>query len=167
MFLGFTNFNQSFIQEFSKIAAPLTSRLKTTTFSLADIERTPRSPRNSNFLTPEVQLAFSRLRRAFTKASMLHHFNPERYIQIETDVSNYTRDGILSQLTPESDQWNPVAFFSRIIILEETWYKTHDQELVAIVEALKPGATTYRNANSKFSYLQIIIISANLWIPRT
>ncbi len=34
-------------------------------------------------------------------------------------------------------QWHPVAFFSRKMIPIETWYKTHNQELLAIVKALK------------------------------
>ena len=137
MFLAFANFYWCFIQGFSKIAAPLTSMLKTTTSSPADAERTPKAPGNSNFLTPEAKLAFSRLRQAFTEAPILHHFDPERYIRIETDASGYAIGGILSQLTPESGQWHPVAFFSRKMIPAETRYETHDQELLAIVEAFK------------------------------
>ena len=132
VFLGFANFYQRFIQGFSKIAAPLTSMLKTTS------NRTPpKSADNSSFLTPGAKLAFSRLRQAFTEAPILHHFNSECYIQIETDASGYAIGGILSQLTPESGQWHPVAFFSRKMIPAETRYETHDQELLAIVEAFK------------------------------
>ncbi len=54
------------------------------------------------FLTPEARLAFTRLRLAFTEASILHHFDPEHYICIETDASGYSIGGVLSQLT--SDQ---------------------------------------------------------------
>ena len=35
------------------------------------------------------------------------------------------------------DQWHPIAFFLRKMILAETQYKTHDGKLVAIVKALK------------------------------
>ena len=76
VFLGFANFYWRFIQGFSKIAAPLPSILKTTTSSPADGERTPKSPGNSNSLTPEAKLAFSRLRQGFIKTSILHHFDP-------------------------------------------------------------------------------------------
>ena len=31
----------------------------------------------------------------------------------------------------------PIAFFSRKMISSETWYKTHDQKLLAIVKAFK------------------------------
>ena len=111
--------------------------LKTTTSFPSDAERTPKAPGNSNFLTPEAKLAFLRLRQAFTEASILYHFDPEQYIWMETDASGYAIDGILSQLTPESGQWYPIDFFSKKMIPTETRYKTHDQELLVIVEAFK------------------------------
>ena len=111
--------------------------LKTTTSSPSDVEKTPKALGNSNFLTTEAKLAFSRLRQAFIEASILHHFDPKRYIQIETVHSGFAIGGILSQLTPKSGQWYPIAFFSRKMIPAEAWYKTHDQELLAIVEAFK------------------------------
>ena len=36
-----------------------------------------------------------------------------------------------------SNQWHPVAYFSRKMIPAETRYETHDAELLAIVEAFK------------------------------
>ena len=53
----------------------------------------------SDFLTPGAKLAFTELRQAFLKAPILHHFDPERHIRIETDVSGYAIGGVLSQLT--------------------------------------------------------------------
>ena len=70
--------------------------LKITISSSADGERTPKAPGNSNFLTPKAKLAFLRLRQAFSKASILHHFDPKCYIQNETDAFGYAIDGILS-----------------------------------------------------------------------
>ena len=52
-----------------------------------------------DFLTPEAKLAFTKLRQAFVKASILHYFDPECSIQIEMDISGYTIGGIFSQLT--------------------------------------------------------------------
>ncbi len=37
----------------------------------------------------------------------------------------------------EISQWHQVAFFSQKMILTETWYKTYNQKLLAIVEAFK------------------------------
>ncbi len=72
------------------------------------------------------------------EALILNHFDLERHIRIETDVSGYAIGGILSQLTSDDlDRWYPVAFFSRKMILVETQYKTHDSKLLVIVEAFK------------------------------
>ena len=74
----------------------------------------------------------------FLKAPILHHFNPERHIRIETDVSGYAIDRVLSQLTSDDlGQWHLVVFFSRKMIPVETRYKTYNGKLLAIVEAFK------------------------------
>ncbi len=74
----------------------------------------------------------------FVKAPILNDFDPERRIWIEMDNSGYAIGGILSQLTlDDSSWWHQVAFFSRKMILAETWYETHDSKLWAIVEAFK------------------------------
>ena len=78
------------------------------------------------------------MRQAFVKAPILHHFDPERHIRVETDASGYAIGGVLSQLTSDDvGRWHPVAFFSRKMIPAETRYETHDGELLAIVEAFK------------------------------
>ena len=93
---------------------------------------------SSDFLTPGAKLGFTELRQAFLKAPILHHFDPERHIRIETDTSGYAIIEVLSQLTSDdSGQWHPVAFFSQKMIPVETRYETHDGELLAIVEAYK------------------------------
>ncbi len=150
VFFGFANFYRRFIKGLSKIAAPLTSILKTTTTSpkgppdatgnvreesgkeVGDGDRAkigevkPPGGKNSKnstkvknsakskvakatstgtahearlFLTPEASLAFIRLRLAFTEAPILHHFDPEPYIRMKTDESDYVIGGVLSQLT--------------------------------------------------------------------
>ena len=55
----------------------------------------------SDFLTPGAKLAFTELRQAFLKAPILHHFDPERHIRIETDASGYAIGEVLSQLTSD------------------------------------------------------------------
>ena len=66
-----------------------------------------RSPRSKNlngagYLTLEARLAFTQLRKAFTKAPILQHFDSECHIRIETDASGYAISGVLSQLTLDS-----------------------------------------------------------------
>ena len=92
----------------------------------------------SGFLISKARKAFTKLRQAFIKAPILHHFDPERHIRIETDASGYAIGGVFSQLTSDDlGRWHPVAFFSRKMIPAETRYETHDGELLAIVEAFK------------------------------
>ncbi len=75
------------------------------------------SSQSGLFLTSEGRKAFTKLRQAFIEAPILNHFDPERHIQIETDVSGYAIGGILSQLTLDDlGQWHPIAFFSRKMI---------------------------------------------------
>lgn len=75
--------------------------LKTTTF-LINAKTLLKVIGNSHFLTPKAKLAFFQLRQAFIKAFIRHHFDPERYIWIETDDFGYVIGSILSQLTPKS-----------------------------------------------------------------
>ena len=49
-----------------------------------------------DFLTSGAKLAFTKLRQTFFKAPILHHFNPERDIRIEIDVSGYAIGEFLS-----------------------------------------------------------------------
>ena len=149
VFLGFTNFYRQFIQGFSRIAASLTSMLKTSSIKSAkprkggvgvggdgkagrdrseidesrmdDVEvdggevefdevgknvqnlsKFKKTVRSLDFLTPGAKLAFTKLRQAFIKAPILHYFDPEHHIQVETDVSGYTIGGVLSQLTSDN-----------------------------------------------------------------
>ena len=99
-----------------------------------------------NFLTPKARATFNRLQLAFTKAPILWHFEPKCHIWIETDTFGYAIGGVLSQLASETSPdevvtkaelsyWHPVAFFSKKMIPTETRYKTHNGELLAIVEA--------------------------------
>ena len=68
--------------------------------------------KNPAFLTANAKQAFIWLRQTFTKAPILSHFDPERQIWIETDISDYAIDGVLSQLTSDSGLWNLVAYIS-------------------------------------------------------
>ncbi len=115
---------------------------KTKTLKFVKATSSGTAPEARPFLTPEARLAFTRLRQAFTEASILHHFDLERHIRIEMDASGYAISGVLSQLTSDQSpsesnenfsskssdvgQWHPVAFFSRKMIPVETRYETHD-----------------------------------------
>jgi hypothetical protein len=52
------------------------------------------------------------LKKFFVSAPMLHHFDPERKIVVETDASNLVVARILSQDDNDNDIFHPVAYFS-------------------------------------------------------
>ena len=107
------------------------------------------SRREHNFLTPDAKKVLNYLRLAFIKALIFQYFDLESHIRIETDASGYAIGGVLSQLNLDSEappndsnksdfgQWHLVAYFFRKMIPVETWYKTHNAKLLAIVEAFK------------------------------
>ncbi len=108
-----------------------------------------------DFLISKAKKAFINLRKTFTEALILRHYDPKCHIRIETDALGYAIDGVFSQMTSdqhssvhvtledpnssksEIGQWYLVAFFLRKMIPAETWYETHDQELLAIFKAFK------------------------------
>ena len=102
------------------------------------LSKSKKTVRSSDFLTPGAKLAFTKLRQAFIKALILHHFDLECHIRVETDASGYAIGGVLSQLNlNDLGQWHPVNFFSRKMIPAKTRYETYNGELLAIVEAFK------------------------------
>ena len=65
------------------------------------------------FLTFGARLVFTQLRQAFVETLILHHFDPEYNISIETDASSYAIGGHLSQLALDDfGHWYPVTLFS-------------------------------------------------------
>ena len=107
-FLGTANFYRRFIKHFSKIAEPLTAMLKRSQELRKNPRKRKRSPSRSRnrsnspdesntFLTHAALRAFKRLRKAFTEAPVLRHFDPERAIRVETDASDKTIGTILCQ----------------------------------------------------------------------
>jgi transposase InsO family protein len=127
VFLGFANFYRRFIENYSKLAGPLTSLLK----------GSKKGRKTGPFeWTDNAQHAFHCLRTAFTTAPILRHFEPELPIRVETDASKFAAAAILSQLH-DPGNWHPVAFWSRKLTSAEAGYPTYDQELLAIVFAFK------------------------------
>jgi hypothetical protein len=115
-FLGFANFYRRFIQDYSKVANPLTSLIK------KDLPFKWGEPQ---------QEAFELLKTRFTAALILAHFDPSLPTFVETDASDYALGCILSQVGTD-DLLHPVAFESRKMQPAELNYEIHDKELLAI-----------------------------------
>ena len=120
-FLGFANFYRRFIYNYSDIVVPLT--------------RLTRKDAPWNF-SADCRCSFNLLKEAFTSAPILTHYQPDAPIIVETDASDYTITGILSNICPNGEIF-PVAFYSRMLTAPELNYDTHDKELLAIFEAFR------------------------------
>jgi len=95
-FLGFANFYRRFINDFSRVARPITELTKATTTK--DWK-----------WTAEAEQAFSELKHCFTSAPILAHFEPQRPVIVETNASDFTLGAVLSQRDDEN-HLHPIAF---------------------------------------------------------
>src|SRR5882672_11333862 len=121
-FLGFANFYRRFIIGFSDNIIPLIRLTrKDTPFSWG----------------PDQMKAFRALKRAFTTAPILVHFNPDNPIVVETDASDYAIAAIISQISPDDGYIHPIAFYSRSMQPAELNYEIYDKELLAIFKAFQ------------------------------
>jgi hypothetical protein len=86
IFLSFANFYRRFIRNYSRKAAPLTSMFK------GNIN----GRKIDSFKFKEiVRAAFKLLKASFIRASILIHFNPNKSIKIEINISEFAIIGIL------------------------------------------------------------------------
>ena len=113
-----------------------------------------------NYLTPDAKKTFDQLRQAFTEVLIFQHFDPKRYIWVETDASGHVIGGALSQLTNDLGQWHLVAYFLRKMIIAKTWYETYDGELLAIVETFKTWRHYLKDCKHK---VFVFTDQKNLW----
>lgn len=126
-FLGFANFYRRFIEGYSRRMKPLTNLLK----------------KDSKFTWgTDQEKAFNSMKHAFCSAPILRHFEPGLETVLETDASDFSISGILSQYVqyPDKKLLHPIAYFSRNLTPAERNYGVGDKELLAIVASL----TQYR-----------------------
>lgn len=125
-FLGFANFYRRFIHGYSKIVAPLSNLTrKDQKFFIF--------PWTTDGLEQRV---FENLKKVFTNAPILTHFDPDKEIWLEIDTSDYVVAAILSQ-RGEDGELHPVAFLSKKMSPQECNYEIYDKEPLAIVRAFE------------------------------
>ncbi|KAL1952490.1 hypothetical protein VTO42DRAFT_5191 [Malbranchea cinnamomea] len=89
----------------------------------------------------EARTTFYALKEAFVNPPVLMHFDLGKQIIVHTDASKVAVAGILMQPgdAEPAQSWlsdyHPVAYFSKKLNPAQRNYDTHDQELLAIVEA--------------------------------
>jgi hypothetical protein len=123
LLMGFTNFYRRFIKKYAKVTAPITDLLKQETS-------------NKWKWTREADAALQKLKRAFTVAPILQHFDAEKPITLQTDASGFAIAGILNQFDGFG-VLRPTSFSSRKCSPAEQTYDTYDRELLAIVVAME------------------------------
>jgi len=143
--LGFTNFYRRFIRKYAKVTFPLTELLKKP-------ETSPRGKRGTHpakwECTRQAEVVFWKLKRPFTEAPILQHFDPAKQIILQTDASGFAIAGILTRYDVFG-VLRPVNFNSRKWSSAEQNYDTYDRELLAIVETLQQGQHYLGGANCK------------------
>ena len=123
-FLGLINFYHRFIPRCADILHPLNELLSTS-----------KGSKKSIIWNDEATAAFSNIKEALAKASLLAHPKPEAPTSIITDASDIAVGAVLQQYIGNS--WCPIAYFSRKLKPSETRYSTFDRELLAVYLAIK------------------------------
>ena len=128
-FLKFVNFYCWFIVNFSQQTHFLIKCSKNKVFLI----RIEKWKIRYNFFTwiADYQKTFDDLKTVFFSAFVLAHFDSNKKIWIEINVSNFVTAEILSQMHDEVF-WS-VIFFSKKMFLTECNYMIYDKELLAII----------------------------------
>src|SRR5258708_2340277 len=139
-FIGFMNFYQRFIWNFSKIAHPLhvlTQKSKDWSWGAAE------------------QQAFNVLKNTITSTPMLTFPSRSSLFCLECDASNFTMGAILSQ-QQEDGLFHPIGFMSKSFSNTEQNYQIHDKEMLVIMHALEEWRHFLEGSNQKFEIIWII-----------
>ena len=120
-FLGFANFYQHFIPNYSNIACPL-------------IDLTKKD--HSWNWTTLCQTSFDSLQSLFLSKSILRLPDLSASFAIVTDASQNASGGILLQTNFNGD-WHPCSYLSQSFFPAERNYDVYDRELLAVIHALK------------------------------
>lgn len=119
-FLGLANYYRKFVDHYSTIAAPLNAL----TGSTAKFQWTEKE-----------QNAFEKLKRALVQSPVLKLPDMKLPFVINTDASNEAIGAVLQQ--DHGNGLQPVAYYSATYTGGQRNYATHEQEMLAVVEALK------------------------------
>jgi hypothetical protein len=120
-FLGTAGYYRKFIKGFSSISTPLNTLTKD------DVKFEWKE---------EQQKAFDSLKEAIKTGPVLALPDPNLPFIVHTDASGFAVGAVLSQKQADG-QLRPIAFLSKKMLEAETRYPVHEQELLAIVHALK------------------------------
>ena len=148
-FLGFANFYRRFIPEFSKKVKPLNELTKGTQYTT---KISTKKVRYDAFVWSKgCQQVFEDLKRAFTTAPVLAHYDSKLEMWVETNASNFVVAGVLSQM--HGEVLKPVAYFSKKMTLAECNYMIYNKELLAIVKSFETWRPELASVNKPVKVL--------------
>ncbi len=133
-FIGFMNFYQRFIHNFSEIAHPLhalTHKSKDWPWGAAE------------------QQAFDVLKSAVTSAPMLAFPSKSGPFCLECNTSNFTTGAVLSQ-QQEDGLFHLIGFMLKSFSDTEKNYQIHNKEMLVIIHALEEWRHFLEGSNQKF-----------------
>ena len=120
-FLGLLGYYRKFVENFSKMALPLTELLKDITIF---------------YWGAEQQKAFEILKQKLLEAPILITPDPNKPYMLQTDASNYAVGAVLSQMDDKKRD-HPVAYISRTLKKAEINYSATERECLAMIYAIK------------------------------
>ena len=123
-FLGLVNFYHRFIPHAATILQPLNRLLST-----------PKDKASKLTWTADATTAFTTIKEALAKATLLFHPQPDAPTSIMTDASDVAVGAVLQQRIAGDLQ--PIAYFSKKLKPAETRYSTFDRELLAMYLSVK------------------------------
>ena len=131
-FLGFANFYQQFIKNFS-----YTTRL------LNELK----GKKEWNWIEKH-QRVFKELKDNVTNQLVLSLLKRNGKFRVEMDASGHVIGGVLFQ--EQEEKWRPIAFLSRMMQPAERNYEIYNKKLLAIVEALTKWRQYLLDTTEKF-----------------
>src|SRR5260370_31112855 len=132
-FIGFVNFYQRFIRDFSKIACPLhmlTWKSKDWSWGAAE------------------QQAFDALKSAVTSTTLAFPSKSGPFC-LECNASNFAMGAVLLQ-QQEDGLFHPIGFMSKSFSDTERNYQIHDKEMLAIMCTLEEWRHFLKGSDQKF-----------------
>jgi hypothetical protein len=121
LFLGFANFVQRFVANFSQIVHPLHNLVK------------------KEFKwqwTDKEEEVFRELQRSIMNAPVIIHADPSKPYFLETDASRVALGSVLSQ-RQEDGRLHPIGYLSESFKGAKQNYNTHNKELLAIIRSFE------------------------------
>jgi hypothetical protein len=117
-FVGFINFYQHFIPDFSHHACTLFN------LTMKDVRFIWGLPQEDSFM---------KLKELVTSAAVLILPDDDLPFRLEADGSSIATGAVLSQQSVDDNAWHSVAFLSKALNPMERNYEIHDTEMLAII----------------------------------